>query len=131
MRTGGSIVNISSAGAHFSSPGDIVYSMTKAAVESLTANAAEALAPLGIRINNVVPGFTDNGHPAFQIPQAREYMSSFAVLGDVSQPGAVADAVGFLLSGRASRTTGSTLDASGGSILGVHAPAAFSFDDVG
>jgi 3-oxoacyl-[acyl-carrier protein] reductase len=119
MATGGSIVNISSAGAHFSSPGDIVYAMSKAALESLTRNMAETIAKLGLRVNSVVPGFTDNGHEAFRNVEAREYMSSFSVLGGVSDPSVVAEAVSFLLSNRASRTTGAAVDVSGGSTLGA------------
>jgi len=125
MTSGGSIVNISSVGAHFSSPGDIVYAMSKAALESFTANAAEALAPHGIRINTVIPGFTDNGHPLLDEPEIRDYVSSFAVLGGIADPATVAEAVAFLISERASRTTGAALDVSGGSALGArrsHAP---------
>lgn len=119
MTNGGSIVNVSSAGAHFSSPGDIVYAMSKAAIESLTFNMAEAVASKGIRVNSVVPGFTDNGHEAFQLPEVHAYMSSFAVLGDVSRPETVAEAISFLLSDRSARTTGAILDVSGGSLLGA------------
>ncbi|MCI0143948.1 SDR family oxidoreductase [Arthrobacter bambusae] len=119
MHPGGSIVNVSSAGAHFSSPGDIVYAMSKAAIESLTMNAAEWLATRAIRINTVIPGFTDNGHSAFRIDEVREYLSTFAVLGGISDPETVAEAVAFLLSAHASRTTGATLDVSGGSTLGA------------
>ncbi len=121
MPRGGSIVNISSAGAHFSSPGDIVYALTKSALESMAFHAAEALAENGIRINAVVPGFTDNGHPLFTAPEAREYMGTYAAMGGVSDPSVVAEAVAFLLSDRSSRTTGSTLDVSGGSTLGARA----------
>lgn len=117
MSTGSGVVNISSSSAHFSSPGDIVYAMSKAALESLTRNMAEAVADRGIRVNSVVPGFTDNGHPAFQDKAVREYMAGFSVLGDVAAPTTVADAVSFLLSKRASRTTGTSLDVSGGSTL--------------
>lgn len=118
MRQGGSIVNISSAGTAFSSPGDIVYAMSKSALEALTFHAAEALGARKIRINTVVPGFTDNGHPLFSNPDARDHMSSYAALGDVADPAVVADAVLFLLSRRSTRTTGSILDVSGGSRLG-------------
>ncbi|WP_242088857.1 SDR family NAD(P)-dependent oxidoreductase [Microbacterium lacticum] len=119
MTGGGSIVNVSSASAHFSSPGDLVYAMSKAALESLTANAAEAVAAEGVRINHVIPGFTDNGHRAFNVPAARDYMSSFSVLGGISQPEEVAAAVLFLLSEEASRITGTGIDVSGGSTLGA------------
>ena len=126
MRPGGSIVNISSAGAHFSSPGDIVYAMSKAAVESLSANGAEALAERQIRMNTVVPGFTDNGHEAFQNPDLLAYFSGFSVLGGVSMPDTVAEAILFLLSDSASRTTGSILDVSGGSTLGARPSSSVS-----
>ncbi len=119
MLPGGSVVNISSASAGFSSPGDIVYAMSKAAVESLTRNMAEAIAPLGLRANTVIPGFTNNGHPAFDDPEVRRYMSSFSVLGDVGTPETVAHAVAFLVSDEAKRTTGAAIDVSGGSVLGA------------
>lgn len=95
MTAGGGVVNVSSASAHFSSPGDIVYAMSKAALESLTRNMAEAAAARGIRVNTVVPGFTDNGHPGFHDPAVRSYMGSFAVLGGVSAPEDVAEGVRF------------------------------------
>ena len=116
---GGAIVNVSSVAAHFSSPGDIVYAMSKAALEAFTRHAAEALARRGIRINTVVPGFTDNGHPLFQEPSVLNRLSEVAVLGGVAQPDSVAASIAFLLSRDASRITGATLDISGGSALGV------------
>jgi len=119
MVRGGAVVNISSAGVHFSSPGDIVYSMSKAALEALSFHAAEFLAERKIRINTVIPGFTDNGHELFSVPAAKEHMSSYSVLGGVASPGDVAEAVHFLISERSSRVTGTTLDISGGSLLGA------------
>lgn len=119
MPPGGSVINVSSAGAHFSSPGDIIYAMSKAALESFTKNAAQALAEHGIRINAVMPGFTDNGHEAFNDTEIRAHMGSYSVLGDVSAPETVADAIAFLASDQANRTTGAILDVSGGSTLGA------------
>jgi len=123
MGPGSSIVNVSSAAAHFSSPGDIVYAMSKAALESLTRNAAEALAPHGIRINSVIPGFTDNGHPALDRPEIRDYVGSFAALGGIAAPQVVADAIAFLLSDAAARTTGAALDVTGGTLLAARTGA--------
>ncbi len=58
---GGSIVNISSAGADhattpFMPPGYLFYSVAKAALERFTSAAAPELAPLGITINALRPG---------------------------------------------------------------------------
>lgn len=130
MPYGGSIVNVSSASAHISSPGNPLYAMSKAALESMTRNLAERTAPLGVRINAVVPGFTDNGHPAFNDPVALAYMSSFASLGGVAQPDVVALAVRFLLSPESGRTTGSLLDVSGGTTLAPRGGRASSIRDV-
>ena len=123
MKPGGSIVNISSIGAHFSSSGDIVYAISKAALEALVFHSAEALGKRGVRVNSVIPGFTDNGHELFTNPTVREYMSNFSALGGIAAPHEVADAIAFLLSARASRITGSALDVSGGSALGVRRQA--------
>ena len=130
MMPSSSIVNMSSASAHFSSPGDIVYAMSKAAVESMTKNMAEAIANRAIRVNAIVPGFTDNGHPAFSDGEALEYMSNFSVLGGVSQPQHIADAVLFLVSEASSRTTGSILDVSGGSTLAARGARAHSIREL-
>ncbi len=119
MSPGGSVVNISSAAAHFASPGDIVYAMSKSALEALSRHSAPALAKVGVRINTVIPGFTDNGHPAFEDPTVRAHMSSFAALGGVADPIHVADAVAFLVSENAARITGVSLDVSGGSTIGA------------
>ncbi|WP_053387836.1 SDR family NAD(P)-dependent oxidoreductase [Leucobacter japonicus] len=119
MPRGASVVNVSSASAHFSSPGDTAYAMSKAALESFTVQAAETLAERGIRINTVVPGFTDNGYELFQNAEALAYMDTFAVLGGVAHPDDVAQAVVFLASPAARRITGTALDVTGGSTIGA------------
>lgn len=126
MKNGGSVVNVSSANAHFSSPGDLVYAMSKAALESLTINMAEDVARAGVRVNYVIPGFTDNGHAAFRVSEVREYMSSFAALGGIADPAVVAEAVLFLISDRSCRTTGVGLDVSGGMTIGARGQRAGS-----
>lgn len=117
MGAGSSIVNVSSASAHIASGGDIVYAMTKAALESVTKNAAIALGERGIRVNAVVPGYTNNGHTAFRDEAALAYMGDLSVLGGVASPQDVANAVKFLLSNESARTTGSLLDVTGGMAL--------------
>jgi NAD(P)-dependent dehydrogenase (short-subunit alcohol dehydrogenase family) len=54
---GGAILNIASVTAHIPLSRVIAYSASKAAVISLTQNAARELAPLGVRVNALCPGF--------------------------------------------------------------------------
>jgi 3-oxoacyl-[acyl-carrier protein] reductase len=58
-RSGGSIINIASAGGDMPAPGISVYGMTKAAVMHLTTTAATELGPQGVRVNAIAPGFID------------------------------------------------------------------------
>lgn len=117
MADGSSVVNISSASAHISSPGNPLYAMTKVALESFGRNLAADVADRQIRVNSVVPGYTDNGNAAFRDPKTLEYMSSLSALGGVASPRDVAGAVAFLLSEESSRMTGGVVDISGGTTL--------------
>jgi len=58
-RGGGSIINVSSHVGVRGAAGAIAYSSTKAAVRGMTQSAAIELAPLGIRVNALVPGIID------------------------------------------------------------------------
>ena len=54
---GGSILNIASVTSHLPLSRVFAYSASKAAVVSLTQNVARELAPLGVRVNALCPGF--------------------------------------------------------------------------
>ena len=54
---GGKIVNISSMASQYGIPKVIAYSASKGAIESMTRAMAVELAPFGIRVNCVAPGF--------------------------------------------------------------------------
>jgi NAD(P)-dependent dehydrogenase (short-subunit alcohol dehydrogenase family) len=54
---GGSIVNIGSVTCHLPLSRVFAYSASKAAVLSLTQNVARELAPAGVRVNAICPGF--------------------------------------------------------------------------
>ena len=56
-RGGGSIVNIASVTAHIPLSRVFAYSASKAAVVNLTQNVARELAPSGVRVNALCPGF--------------------------------------------------------------------------
>ncbi|HSA48522.1 MAG TPA: SDR family oxidoreductase [Yinghuangia sp.] len=69
---GGRIVNISSAVTRMAMPPQVVYAMSKGALDQLTLHFARHLAPRRITVNSVLPGATDNGSPAFRLPEVRE-----------------------------------------------------------
>ena len=94
---------------------------SKAAVATLTRTWAAELAPLGVRINTVVPGPTETpglkglapGNPDELLAQ----IASRLPFGRVLQPEEVAAAVLFLVSDQSSGMTGSELAVDGGSTI--------------
>ena len=113
----GVIINISSVSSVLAVEGQSVYSATKGAVNSMTAVMAKELAPKGIRVNAVAPGFivsqmTDaipddlKGAMLAQIPAGR-----FGELADIAK------AVAFLAGPDASYITGQTLSVNGGLVM--------------
>jgi NAD(P)-dependent dehydrogenase (short-subunit alcohol dehydrogenase family) len=120
---GGSIVNLCSVSAFVGSSGGSPYHTTKGAVLSMTRSLAQELAPHNIRINAVCPGwvdtpFTDAYINAQPDPAAlRGYANGLHALNRMAHPEEVAEAVCWLLSERASFSTGSELFVDGGYMI--------------
>jgi NAD(P)-dependent dehydrogenase (short-subunit alcohol dehydrogenase family) len=91
----------------------------KAGLAMRTQVAALEMAPRGIRVNAVSPGFvhTPLTEPAAAIPGVVEEYLENTPLGRVGTPEDVADAVVFLCSPKASWLTGEVLDLNGGAHL--------------
>ena len=118
IRDGGRIVNISSGLALHPLPDAIVYSMTKAALNSMTRNYAKALGPRGITVNAVLPGIIRTDMSGWvNNPGGAEIAAKRSVLGRVGEVEDVADIVAFLVSEDARWVTGELIDASGGQML--------------
>jgi NAD(P)-dependent dehydrogenase (short-subunit alcohol dehydrogenase family) len=114
---GGSIVLIGSpTGIVGQASKFAAYSTSKAAIFGLSRVMAAELAPDGIRVNVVVPGFTDTPlvRDITQSAAATEAFISKIPLGRAGTPGDVATAVGFLLGPESSYVTGSVLTVDGG-----------------
>lgn len=109
---GGAIVNVSSAAARLGSPFEYVdYAASKGAVDTFTIGLAKEVAKEGIRVNAVRPGFIDTDiHEAGRLDQ----MLGFVPLGRAGQAEEVAQAILWLLSDRASFTSGAIIDVAGG-----------------
>jgi len=129
-RGSGSIVNVSSTAGKRPSTGMPNYSVTKAALLSLSRLVADLYARNGIRCNAVAPGPTatgawlDQGGLADQ--QARlsgksreavlDSVAAGRPLGRLAEPGEIASVIAFLCSDRASYVTGAAWSADGGTV---------------
>jgi NAD(P)-dependent dehydrogenase (short-subunit alcohol dehydrogenase family) len=111
---GGSIVNIGSVSGLRGLANRAPYCSSKSGMHGLTRQAAAELAPLGIRVNAVAPGFTDT--PIAKMFDG-EVVASIAKLIPLKRRATrdeIADFVVFLASDAASYITGSILPIDGG-----------------
>ncbi len=110
----GKIVNISSVSSRLALAGQSVYSATKGAVNSMTATLAKELAPYGIQVNAVAPGFISTEMiEAIPEDKKEEYLKSIPMgrLGTVEE---VAEVVNMLCSDVSSYITGQVIVMDGG-----------------
>lgn len=122
---GGVIVNVSSTAGKRPSTGMPDYSVTKAAVLSVSRLVADLYAKDGIRSNAVTPGPTatgawlDEGGLADQQGAREEVLAKVGAgrpLGRLAQPEEIAAVIVFLCSERASYVTGAAWSADGGTV---------------
>lgn len=114
LRDGGALVSISSLNGRQPAAAMSAYCAAKAGLSMLTQVAALELAPHGIRVNAVAPGFvhTPLTEPATQIPGVVDEYLENTPLGRAGTPEDIADAVVFL--SKAPWLTGEVLDLNGG-----------------
>jgi NAD(P)-dependent dehydrogenase (short-subunit alcohol dehydrogenase family) len=122
---GGAIVNVSSTAGKRPSTGMPHYSVTKAAVLSLSRLVADLYASDGIRCNAVTPGPTETdawvgeGGLADQQGDRDEVLARVGAgrpLGRLATPDEIASVIVFLCSERASYVTGAAWSADGGTV---------------
>ena len=114
----GKIVNISSRGAFRGEPEAPAYGASKAGLNSMSQSLAVALAPHGIFVGVVAPGFveTDMAREILDGPEG-ESVRRQSPLNRVGRPDEVARAVLFLASDDVEFATGAIIDVNGASYL--------------
>jgi 3-oxoacyl-[acyl-carrier protein] reductase len=114
----GNIVNISSTAGQRGEAFYSHYAASKGAVIALTKSLAPELAPHGIRVNCVAPGWvvTDMSQATLTGPRAKEVLEKIP-LGRAGTPEEIAGCVLFLASDQAGFVTGEILNANGGAVL--------------
>jgi 3-oxoacyl-[acyl-carrier protein] reductase len=115
---GGRIINIGSRGAYRGEPNAPAYGASKAAVHSMSQSLAVSLAPYGIGVAAVAPGFirTDMAVPLLDGP-AGDGIRAQSPFGRVAEPDEVASAVAWLALPGSLWASGAVIDLNGASYL--------------
>ena len=110
----GRIVNISSVVGSSGNPGQANYVSAKAGLIGLTKAVARELAPRGITVNAVAPGYVETDMTRDLGEKARDAMLAGIPLGRAGTAEEVASAVAFLVSDGAAYITGQVIGVNGG-----------------
>lgn len=109
---GGVIINVSSGSAHRGGANDnILYAVSKGAVNSLTIGLSQEVAGEGIRVNAVAPGLTRTDMPD---PTALNTAGPSIPIGRIGEADEIAEGIVWLMSEKASYVAGANLRIAGG-----------------
>jgi len=110
----GCIVNIASIVGVTGNPGQANYVASKAGIIGLTKAAAKELAPRGVTVNAVAPGYIETEMTESLPENIKQAMLDQIPLGRAGSPEDVAGVVAFLCSSQAAYLTGQVIHISGG-----------------
>ena len=117
-RGGGRIVNVGSRGAFRGEPAHLAYGASKAGLHAFGQSLAVAVAPYGITVASVAPGYVATDMTAGELgTPAGDDIRAQSPFNRVATAGEVADAVVYLASPGAGWASGAILDLNGASYL--------------
>ena len=110
----GSIIFISSIWGEQGASCEAVYSAAKAGLIGFTKALGKELAPSGVRVNCVSPGFIDTKMNSSLSPEDRRAFLEDVPMQRAGKADEVADVIGFLVSDKASYITAQNISVNGG-----------------
>jgi 3-oxoacyl-[acyl-carrier protein] reductase len=110
----GAIVNIASITGQIGNAGQANYAASKAGIMGFTKTVAREVAPRGVTVNCVAPGFIDTEMTAILPEKIKQAMLGQIPMGKMGRPEDVAEAVYWLCSEGAAYITGQTIHVNGG-----------------
>ncbi|HEX4090693.1 MAG TPA: SDR family oxidoreductase, partial [Trebonia sp.] len=114
----GAIVNVGSRGAFRGEPDYPAYGASKAALHAFAQSAAVALAPHGIAVTAVAPGFVATERQSAKLAgDEGDAVRGQSPFGRVGTPEEIAAAIVYLASPQAAWSSGTILDVNGASYL--------------
>jgi 3-oxoacyl-[acyl-carrier protein] reductase len=119
LRDNGRVISLSSIAGIAGNVGQTNYAASKAGVIGLTRSLAKQLAPRGITVNAVAPGFIETRMTAAIPVTIREAGRRLSALGQGGQPQDVGRAISFFAEPGAGGLTGNVLRVCGGALLGA------------
>lgn len=113
----GKIINISSVIGVSGNAGQANYAASKAGIIGFSKSIAKELAPRGILVNIIAPGFIDTDMTDVLNDQVKEAILSQIPLGRYGDPEDIAYLVGFLSSDQSQYITGQVIHVDGGMVM--------------
>lgn len=114
----GRIINISSVAADFVNVGQTNYAASKGAINAFTRALAMELAPRGVTVNAIAPGFIETDMSAAVRNRAGDKLKDFIPMRRLGQPSDIAKMALFLAGDGGSYVTGQVITVDGGLSLG-------------
>lgn len=109
----GDIIVITSIWGFTGASCEVLYSMVKGGLNTFVKALAKEVAPSGIRVNGIAPGFIDTKMNSHLTEEERESLLQEIPMGRFGMPSEVADLVEFLLSDRAAYINGEIISING------------------